>query len=114
MARTWWAFLAGRLPPSSFRSTGSKPLKGRTMNTRIAIQLAGLCLLLTVLVSGASGQQRTFVSGLGSDGNPCTRQAPCRTFTQAISQTTAGGEVVVLDSSGYGAFTIAKSVAIIA
>jgi hypothetical protein len=50
--------------------------------------------------------QRTFVSGLGSDGNPCTRIAPCRTFAQAVSQTSDGGEVIVLDSAGYGPVTI--------
>jgi hypothetical protein len=71
--------------------------------------------LALVLASVAQAQvQRTFVSGLGSDSNPCSRTAPCRTFTQAISQTNTGGEVYVLDSAGYGAFTIAKSVTIVA
>ncbi len=58
--------------------------------------------------------QRTFVSGLGTDANPCSRTAPCRTFAQAILGTNAGGEVVVLDSAGYGPFSIAKSISIIA
>ena len=58
--------------------------------------------------------QRTFVSGLGSDANPCTRTAPCRTFPQAISQTSTGGEVYVLDSAGFGAFTINKAISIVA
>jgi hypothetical protein len=58
--------------------------------------------------------QRTFVSGLGSDSNSCSRTAPCRTFTQAISQTNPGGEVYVLDSAGYGPFTVDKTVAIVA
>jgi hypothetical protein len=58
--------------------------------------------------------QRAFVSGLGNDGNPCTRTAPCRTFAQAISQTNAGGEVVVLDSAGYGPATITQAVSITA
>jgi nitrous oxidase accessory protein NosD len=60
----------------------------------------------------AQSQQRTFVSGLGNDANPCSRTAPCRTFTQALSLTNAGGEVVVVDSAGYGAFAIAQSVTV--
>jgi hypothetical protein len=74
-------------------------------------------LMLLVLVSPAAADaaQRTFVSaGSGSDANPCTRAFPCRSFGAAIGQTDAGGEVVVLDSGGYGPVTIGKSVAIIA
>src|SRR5262252_6069908 len=55
---------------------------------------------------------RTFVSGLGNDSNPCTRTAPCRTFSLAVSQTNAGGEVVALDSAGYGPFNIARSITV--
>jgi hypothetical protein len=84
------------------------------MKTKIAASLLAPALLL-VLISSASAQvQRTFVSGLGSDSNPCSRVAPCRTFGQALSQTNTGGEVVVLDSAGYGAFAISKAVSIIA
>jgi hypothetical protein len=75
----------------------------------------GSFLFLALFASASMGQvQRTFVSGLGNDANPCSRTAPCRTFGQAISQTNAGGEVYVLDTAGYGAFTISKSVSIIA
>jgi hypothetical protein len=72
-------------------------------------------LIGAVAASSALGQvQRTFVSGMGSDGNPCSRTAPCRTFGQAISQTNAGGEVIALDSAGYGPATITKAIAITA
>src|SRR5215472_15085253 len=72
-------------------------------------------VVLTGLGTGAMGQvQRTFVSVSGSDGNTCTRTAPCRTLAQAISQTNAGGEVVVLDSAGYGSVTISKSITVTA
>lgn len=54
--------------------------------------------------------QRTFVSGLGDDGNPCSRTAPCRTFAQAVVGTSSGGEVVALDSAGYGTLTGANSI----
>jgi len=90
-------------------------LKGAFMNTRIISSLFGSLLFVIFLASGASGQaQRTFISGLGNDGNPCTRTAPCRTFGQAILGTNAGGEVIVLDSAGYGPFAINKSISIIA
>jgi nitrous oxidase accessory protein NosD len=85
------------------------------MNTRTIASIFGSALLVAILASGASAQiQRTFVSGLGIDSNPCNRTAPCRTFGQAISQTNPGGEVIALDSAGYGAFTITKAVSIIA
>jgi parallel beta helix pectate lyase-like protein len=57
--------------------------------------------------------QRTFVSTSGSDANPCTLTAPCRSFPVAIAATTAGGEVVALNSGGYGAFTVPKSLTIV-
>ena len=59
--------------------------------------------------------QRTFVSTTGSDTNPCSRTQPCRNFGPAIAAVAAGGEVVALDSGGYGRITlIDKSVSIIA
>jgi len=59
--------------------------------------------------------QRTFVSAAtGNDANPCTRTAPCRNFAAAIAQTSSGGEVVVLDSGGYGTVTITQAVSLIA
>jgi hypothetical protein len=81
-----------------------------------AVRFAFGSLLLMALSASASMAQgqRTFVSGLGDDGNPCTRSAPCRTFTKAISQTNPGGEVYVLDSAGYGPFTVTKAVSIVA
>src|SRR6266571_6657569 len=59
--------------------------------------------------------QRTFVSAAtGNDANPCTRTAPCRNFAAAIAQTQSGGEVVVLDSGGYGTVTITQAVSLVA
>ena len=58
--------------------------------------------------------QRTFVSSSGSDGNPCSLALPCRAFTAAIAQTLTDGEVIVLDSAGYGPATISQPVSIIA
>src|SRR5215470_11754936 len=80
------------------------------------LQLAlGSILFLALCETGSLAQvQRTFASAAGSDGNPCSRTAPCRTLSQAISQTNAGGELVILDSAGYGPVTITKSISITA
>jgi hypothetical protein len=81
-----------------------------------AIRLALGSLLFVTLVSSISAAQvqRTFVSGLGNDINPCSRTAPCRTISHSLMGTSAGGEVIVLDSAGYGTFSITQSVSIIA
>src|SRR5687767_9358412 len=55
---------------------------------------------------------RTWVSGVGDDVNPCSRTAPCKTFAGAISKTANGGEINVIDSGGFGAVTITKSITI--
>ena len=53
---------------------------------------------------------RTWVSGVGDDVNPCSRTAPCKTFPGAISKTAVAGEINCLDSGGFGAVTITKSI----
>src|SRR5215813_5880086 len=68
--------------------------------------------LLTVAGQAHAQANRTFVSGSGSDANSCSLAAPCRSFAGAITKTNAGGEIVVLDSAGYGAVTITKSISI--
>jgi hypothetical protein len=71
-------------------------------------------LLLVALFATASMAQnnRTFISGAGSDSNPCSLTSPCRTFGQALSVTNSGGEVIVLTAAGYGPFTIDKAVTV--
>ena len=59
------------------------------------------------------GAQRTFVRSTGIDANPCSLVAPCRSFNAAIALTDPGGEVVILDTAGYGPMTITKSIKII-
>ena len=55
---------------------------------------------------------RTYVSGLGSDSNPCTAASPCATFQAALAMTLAGGEIFVLNSADYGPVTINKALTI--
>ena len=68
-------------------------------------------LLAFAIVPLSVQAQRTYVSAQhGSDSNPCSVTSPCRTFGAAIAAVAAGGEVIVLDSGGYGAVTVTKSV----
>ena len=55
---------------------------------------------------------RTWVSGTGSDANPCSRTAPCQTFAGAFSKTATGGEINAIDPGGYGTVNITKSITI--
>ena len=56
---------------------------------------------------------RTFVASTGVDTNPCSRTAPCRSFGAAIAATAPGGEVIVLDSAGYGTTAISGPISLI-
>jgi hypothetical protein len=87
----------------------------------MSTQLKGALLLCaTFLVcTDASAVGRTFVKSTGVDSNTasnCGPTTPCRTFGAALSVTDSGGEVVVLDSAGYGPspINITQSVSITA
>ena len=69
-------------------------------------------IFIFTLAVAAQAQNRVFVSGVGDDLNPCTRTLPCRNFQRGHDAVLAGGEVVALDSAGYGQLTITKSVTI--
>lgn len=75
-----------------------------------------VAVLVACLSSFAARAQsvRTFVSTSGIDNATCSKVDPCRTFTAAAMAVNAGGEIVPLDSGGYGAFTITKSLAVLA
>lgn len=80
---------------------------------RKRILLAAVTLLISA--TAFAQPQRTFVSVLlGSDSNPCLRTSPCRNFATAIAAVAPGGEVVALDSGGFGPFVVNKSVSVIA
>jgi hypothetical protein len=81
---------------------------------RIACESVLAAILATASTAAMALPQRTFVASGGDDANPCTLALPCRGFTAALLAVNAGGEIVVLDSAGYGPVTIDKSVAIVA
>jgi hypothetical protein len=83
----------------------------RTFIGRLAA-LAAAAAALAPVAPDAAAIGRTFVASFGSDSNPCSLTLPCRGFTVALAATDPGGEIVVLDSAGYGAVTIGKSVSI--
>ncbi|MCU1347024.1 MAG: hypothetical protein JWO56_54 [Acidobacteria bacterium] len=78
---------------------------------RIAIFVSALALMLAANVASAQAT-RTWVSGVGSDLNPCSLTAPCKTWAGAYVNTAIGGEIDALDSGGYGSLTIAKALTI--
>jgi Right handed beta helix region len=71
-------------------------------------------LALTMMISSVAQAQanRTWVSGVGDDLNPCSRTAPCKTWAGAFSKTAEGGEIDALDPGGYGTLTATKSITI--
>jgi hypothetical protein len=76
---------------------------------------AALALGLSTLLAPAAQAQanRTWVSGVGDDVNPCSRTSPCKSFAGAISKTAAGGEIDCLDPGAFGPVTITKSISIV-
>lgn len=82
-----------------------------------AMFLRALMMTGTLIAAGtapaAAQLLRTFVSTSGSDSNPCSLALPCRNFGAAISAVVPGGEVVALDSGGYGSVLITRPVSLI-
>jgi hypothetical protein len=68
---------------------------------------------LAAAPASAVTYQRTFVASTGIDTNQCRLVDPCRSFNAAIAQTTSGGEVVILDTAGYGPMVINKAIKVI-
>lgn len=83
---------------------------------RILVTSLFVSLAIMVVASAAQGATlRAFVASTGNDANAatnCAQSAPCRTFAGAFPTVTAGGELIALDSSGYGPLTINKAITI--
>lgn len=82
------------------------------MNSRKAVFVLVVLIILSVGTVAQAQATRTWVSGVGDDANPCSRTAPCKTYAGAISKTAAGGIISTLDPGGFGAVTITKSITI--
>jgi hypothetical protein len=79
----------------------------------LAVAPRALALLMLAAADVLAGQ-RSFVSGAGADVGTCPPTAPCRSLGYAIAHTSPSGEVIVLDSAGYGPVTITQSISITA
>lgn len=74
----------------------------------VAYGFAALCLM--ALPAHAS----VYVSGVGSDSNPCTISQPCRQLSHALTVAAAGGQVIVSGAGDFQPITVTKAVSIIA
>jgi hypothetical protein len=84
----------------------------KTKSMLTVLAAAAFMMCSAFIVQGQNA--RTWVSGLGNDANApgCQQATPCRMFQTAITNTNPGGQVVALDSAGYGPFTINKSITV--
>src|SRR5215208_2329332 len=108
------------LPPLAASARLGRKRREELPMARMVVLLALLGVVVAAATAWAGPNtaavtqiQRTFVSTGGSDANPCTRAEPCRNFVAALPNTLGGGEVVALDSGGYGPLTIDKAVSVI-
>jgi hypothetical protein len=76
-------------------------------------RLLTLVFAIAILASAPSfAAKRQFVASYGLNTNPCTLAEPCRDFASANALVDQGGEIIVLDSAGYGSVVITKSLTI--
>jgi hypothetical protein len=80
---------------------------------KLKLLICAVLVLLGLQAPSYAQATRTWVSGVGDDVDPCSRTAPRKTLAGAISKTAAMGEINCLDSGGFGAVTITKSISII-
>lgn len=79
----------------------------------LPLMAIGAVLACSLYSAPASAQQsRSWVSGVGDDFNPCTRTAPCKTFSGAISKTAINGIINCMDPGAFGVLTITKSITV--
>jgi hypothetical protein len=78
----------------------------------ILITSAALLFSAASISAATSTSAHTWVSGSGSDTNPCTFASPCLTFQGALANTSAGGTITAKDAGDFGFVNIAQSVTI--
>ncbi len=74
--------------------------------------IAGVAMALALTVTAQAQNARSFVATTGNDANTCGSASYCRTFARALAVTNSGGEIVVVNSGGYGPFTVSHPVVI--
>jgi len=75
-----------------------------------------ICLtsLAFIAAPAMAASNRVFVKSTGMDVGACPITSSCRSFSYAMTQVAASGEVIALDTAGYGTFTISQSVSVFA
>jgi hypothetical protein len=81
------------------------------MKIRNIVLTSAAVLFCTASIS-ATTIAHTWVSGSGSDTNPCTFALPCLTFQHALANTTGGGIITAKDAGDFGSVIISQSVTI--
>jgi len=89
---------------------------GRRPASWLALLAALTAPLLAALAAGDAWASpfpsRVYVASTGADANAsanCPLSAPCRTFATAVTVVAVGGDVVALDTGGFGPVTITRS-----
>jgi hypothetical protein len=97
-----------------------KSIQGEMKMKKMKWTLTTLAVSLMIMTFAAAAQAtvlRAFVSSTGLDTNigaNCVQASPCKTFAVAIGAVTPGGELIALDTSGYGPLVINKAITIAA
>jgi len=89
--------------------------KATSATTAMRIMMSAAVITVALASAANATSVRTFVSGSGNDNNAgtsCSFGSPCRTFAGALAVTQAGGEIVALDSAGFGEVTISHAITI--
>jgi hypothetical protein len=88
---------------------------GRSWRRSLSFLLAFVVTLVAVgapAILRAQVPTKVFVASFGNDANDGSRGSPKRNFQAAHDAVAAGGQIVVLDTAGYGSLTINKSIAV--
>jgi hypothetical protein len=83
-------------------------------NCKSSLAVFTVLFVLSAAPQAFATNAKTFVSNTGTDTGGCPKTAPCATFAFALGQTTAGGEISVLNRGEYGPVSITQSVSIVA
>jgi hypothetical protein len=97
------------------RATPAETIGSTLGENHVRRHLVAIGIMLGAATAANAATQRAFVSVLGLDANTassCSVAFPCRSFGAAIGVTNANGEIIALDSGGYGPVTITQSVTI--
>ncbi len=88
-----------------------KPLARVTGSDFFTLAIAAATLFFPLSRAFAQAT-KIFVSATGNDANDGSRGSPKRNFQAAHNAVADGGQIVVLDTAGYGALIITKSLAV--